>query len=61
VAVVRAVVLVVLVLERVFVVGGEGVAATTRVFAGRGRDLDQISVAIELALLFIILKPVAGT
>jgi hypothetical protein len=41
--VVRAVV--VLVLERVFVVGGEVVAATTRVLAGRGRDLDQISVA----------------
>jgi hypothetical protein len=35
--VVRAVV--VLVLERVFVVGGEVVAATTRVLAGRGRDL----------------------
>jgi hypothetical protein len=43
--VVRAVV--VLVLERVFVVGGEVVAATTRVLAGRGRDLDQISVAIN--------------
>jgi hypothetical protein len=40
--VVRA--LVVLVLERV---GGEVVAATTRVLAGRGRDLDQISVAIN--------------
>jgi hypothetical protein len=38
---------VVLVLERVFVVGGEVVAATTRVLAGRGRDLDQISVAIN--------------
>jgi hypothetical protein len=36
---------VVLVLERVFVVGGEVVAATTRVLAGRGRDLDKISVA----------------
>jgi hypothetical protein len=43
--VVRAVV--VIVLERVFVVGGEVVAATTRVLAGRGRDLDQISVAIN--------------
>ena len=40
-------VVVVLVLERVFVVGGEVVAATTRVLAGRGRDLDQISVAIN--------------
>jgi hypothetical protein len=38
---------VVLVLERAFVVGGEVVAATTRAFAGRGRDLDQISVAIN--------------
>jgi hypothetical protein len=38
---------VVLVLERTFVVGGEVVAATTRVFASRGRDLDQISVAIN--------------
>jgi hypothetical protein len=38
---------VVLVLERVFVVGGEVVAATTRVLAGRGRDLDKISVAIN--------------
>jgi hypothetical protein len=43
--VVRAVV--VLVLGRVFVVGGEVVAATTRVLAGRGRDLDKISVAIN--------------
>ena len=43
--VVRAVV--VLVLERVFVVGGEVVAATTRAFAGKGSDLDQISVAID--------------
>jgi hypothetical protein len=43
--VVRAVVA--LVLERVFVVGGEVVTATTRVLAGRGRDLDQISVAIN--------------
>jgi hypothetical protein len=43
--VVRAVV--VLVLERAFVVGGEVVAATTRALAGRGRDLDQISVAIN--------------
>jgi hypothetical protein len=40
-------VVVVLVLERVFVVGGEVVAATTRVLAGRGRDHDQISVAIN--------------
>jgi hypothetical protein len=38
---------VVLVLERIFVVGGEVVAATTRVLAGRGRDLDQISVAFN--------------
>ena len=45
VSVVRAVV--VLVLEHVFVVGGEVVAATTRFFACRGRDLDQISVAID--------------
>jgi hypothetical protein len=37
----------VLVLERVFVVGGEVVAATTRVLAGRGRDLDKTSVAIN--------------
>ena len=46
--------MVVLVLERVFVVGGEVVAATTRVLAGRGRDLDKISVAInqETGLLF---------
>jgi hypothetical protein len=36
----------VLVLERVFVVGG-GVVAATRALAGRGRDLDQISVAID--------------
>ena len=43
--VVRAVV--VLVLERVFVVGGEVVAAITRALTGRGRDLDQISVAIN--------------
>jgi hypothetical protein len=44
--VVRAVV--VLVLERILVVGGEVVAATTtRALAGRGRDLDQISVAIN--------------
>jgi hypothetical protein len=43
--VVRAVV--VLVLERAFVVGGEEVAATTRALAGRGRDLDKISVAIN--------------
>ena len=40
IGVVRAVV--VLVLERDIVVGGEVVAATTRVLAGRGRDLDQI-------------------
>jgi hypothetical protein len=38
-------VVVVLVLEAVFVVGGEVVAATTRVLAGRGRDLDQTPVA----------------
>jgi hypothetical protein len=38
---------VVLVLGRAFVVGGEVVAATTRVLAGRGGDLDQISVAIN--------------
>jgi hypothetical protein len=37
----------VLVLERAFVVGGEVVAATTRDLAGRGRDLDQISAAIN--------------
>jgi hypothetical protein len=43
--VVRAVV--VLVLERTFVVGGEVVAGTTRALAGRGRNLDQISVAIN--------------
>ena len=36
---VRAVV--VLVLERFFVVGGEVVAATTSFLAGRSRDLDQ--------------------
>jgi hypothetical protein len=35
-------VVVVLVLERAFVVGGEVVAATTKVLAGRGRDIDQI-------------------
>jgi hypothetical protein len=40
-------VVVILVLERVFVVEGEVVAATTRVLADRGRDLDQISVAID--------------
>jgi hypothetical protein len=40
-------VVVVLVLERAFVVGGEVMAATTRVLAGRSRDLDQISVAIN--------------
>jgi hypothetical protein len=33
---------VVLVLERAFVVGGEVVAATTRVLAGRGRRLVDI-------------------
>jgi hypothetical protein len=33
-------VVVVLVLERVFVIGGEVVAATTRALVGRGRDLD---------------------
>ena len=38
---------VVLVLERAFAVRGEVVAATTRALAGRGRDLDQISVAID--------------
>jgi hypothetical protein len=32
---------------RVFVVGGEVVAATTRVLAGRGRDLGKISVTIN--------------
>jgi hypothetical protein len=45
VGVVRAVI--VFVFERVFVVGGEVVAATTRVLAVRGRDLDQMSVAIN--------------
>jgi hypothetical protein len=45
-------VVVVLVLERVFVVGGEVVAATTRVLAGRDRDLDQISVAINQETVF---------
>jgi hypothetical protein len=40
-------VVVVLVLERAYVVAGEVVAATTRVLAGRSRDLDQISVAIN--------------
>jgi hypothetical protein len=35
--------MVVLVLERAFVAGGEVVAATTRALAGRGRDLGQIS------------------
>ena len=40
-------VVIVLVLERVFVVGGEVMAATTRILAGRGRDLNQISVAIN--------------
>ena len=45
IGVVRAVI--VLVLERAFVVKGEVVAATTRALAGRGRDLDQISVAIN--------------
>jgi hypothetical protein len=43
---------VVLVLERVFVVGGEVVAATTRVLAGRGRDLDKISVVIIFSSFF---------
>jgi hypothetical protein len=43
--VVRAVL--VLVLERAFVVGGEVVAATTRVLAGRGKDFDKILVAIN--------------
>jgi hypothetical protein len=40
---------VVLVLERVFVFGGEVVAANTKVLAGRSRGLvlDQISVAIN--------------
>ena len=35
------------VLERAFVVRGEVVVATTRALAGRGRDLGQISVAID--------------
>jgi hypothetical protein len=35
-------VVVVLVLERVFVVGGEVVAATTRALAGRSRDIGKI-------------------
>jgi hypothetical protein len=39
--------MIVLVLERAFIAGGEVVAATTRVFTGKGRDLDQISVAID--------------
>ena len=39
-------VVVVLVFERVFVIGGEVMAATTRILAGRGRDFNQISVAI---------------
>jgi hypothetical protein len=43
--VVRAVV--VLVFERVFVVRSEVMAATTRILAGRGRDLNQISEAIN--------------
>ena len=38
---------VVLVLESALAVGGEVVAATIRVLAGRGRDLGQISVAID--------------
>ena len=38
--------LVVPVLERAFVVGGEVVAATMAL-AGRGRELEQISVAID--------------
>jgi hypothetical protein len=42
---VRAVV--VFVLKRAFVVVGAVVAATTRTLAGRGRDLDQISIAIN--------------
>jgi hypothetical protein len=33
--------------ERALVVGGEVVAATTRALAGRGKNLDQISVAID--------------
>jgi hypothetical protein len=43
---------VVLVLERAFVVGGEVVAATTRALAGRGRDLDKISVAAPVFRFF---------
>ena len=39
--------MVVLVLERVLVVGVEVVAATTRALASRGRDLDHISLAID--------------
>ena len=39
-------VVVVLVLERVFVVGGD-VVAVTRVLTGRCGELDQISVAID--------------
>jgi len=35
------------VLERAFAVRGEVVAAATRALAGRERDLDQISVAID--------------
>jgi hypothetical protein len=38
---------VVVVLGRAFVVGNEVEAATTSVLAGRGRDLDQISKAIN--------------
>jgi hypothetical protein len=43
--VVRAVV--VLVLERAFAVGVEVVVAPTRALAGRGKDPDQLSVAID--------------
>jgi hypothetical protein len=42
-SVARDVSAVVLVVQHVFVVGEEVVAATTRVLAGGGRDLDQIS------------------
>jgi hypothetical protein len=43
---VRIVVVVVLVRKFNFITGGE-VAAATRILAGRGRDLDQISVATD--------------
>jgi hypothetical protein len=40
-------IVVVLVLGRVFVVGGEVVAATTRVLAGRGRDVLFVVVLLQ--------------